>query len=74
MCHVMYAFTTGDACGMNMITRNSYALNQGFVARASAGPAPRGRCSRETWAATRSRRRRYFERGGHGKTVLAEAP
>ena len=21
MCHVMYAFTTGDACGMNMITR-----------------------------------------------------
>ena len=31
MCHVLYAYTTGDAVGMNMITRNSYALNQVFV-------------------------------------------
>jgi len=31
ICHVLYAYTTGDAVGMNMITRNSYALNQGFV-------------------------------------------
>ena len=54
MCHVMYAFTTGDACGMNMITRNSFALNQGFVVdRAPSGRG--GRCSRGTWAATRSR-------------------
>jgi hydroxymethylglutaryl-CoA reductase (NADPH) len=32
VCHVMYAYTTGDAVGMNMITRNSYAVNQMFVA------------------------------------------
>src|SRR5205814_10669334 len=31
MCHVMWAFTTGDACGPNMMTRNSYALNMGYV-------------------------------------------
>ena len=31
MCHVMWAFTTGDACGPNMMTRNAYALNTGYV-------------------------------------------
>src|SRR5262249_3020274 len=31
MCHVMWAFTTGDACGPNMMTRNAYALNMGYV-------------------------------------------
>jgi hydroxymethylglutaryl-CoA reductase (NADPH) len=31
MCHVMWAFTTGDACGPNMITRNAYALNMAYV-------------------------------------------
>jgi len=32
-CHVLYRFTTGDACGPNMITRNSYAINTSFVLR-----------------------------------------
>ena len=31
MCHVLWAWTTGDACGPNMMTRNSYALNMGHV-------------------------------------------
>ena len=31
MCHVMWAWTTGDACGPNMMTRNAYALNMGYV-------------------------------------------
>ena len=31
ICHVMWAFTTGDACGPNMMTRNAYALNMGYV-------------------------------------------
>ena len=31
MCHVLWAFTTGDACGPNMMTRNAYALNMGYV-------------------------------------------
>ena len=31
LCHVMWAFTTGDACGPNMMTRNAYALNMVYV-------------------------------------------
>src|SRR5437763_10935528 len=31
MCHVLWSWTTGDAVGANMMTRNSYALNMGFV-------------------------------------------
>ena len=31
MCHVLWAWTTGDACGPNMMTRNSYAVNMGYV-------------------------------------------
>jgi len=31
-CHVLYRYTTGEACGPNMITRNSFALNSEFLA------------------------------------------
>jgi hydroxymethylglutaryl-CoA reductase (NADPH) len=71
MCHVMYAFTTGDACGMNMITRNSYALNQGFVAERSP-VKPRRSMLEGNMGGDKKISHRYFERGGHGKTVLAE--
>src|SRR2546421_808379 len=41
MCHVLWAWTTGDAVGANMMTRNSYALNMGFVMeRAPVRPEP----------------------------------
>jgi len=71
MCHVMYAFTTGDACGMNMITRNSYALNQGFVLE-RAPVKPRRVMLEGNMGGDKKISHRYFERGGHGKTVLAE--
>ena len=71
MCHVMYAFTTGDACGMNMITRNSYALNQGFVLE-RAPVAPRRAMLEGNMGGDKKPSARYFERGGHGKTVVAE--
>lgn len=71
MCHVMYAFTTGDACGMNMITRNSYALNQGYVAERSP-VQPRRSMLEGNMGGDKKVSHRYFERGGHGKTVLAE--
>jgi hydroxymethylglutaryl-CoA reductase (NADPH) len=72
MCHVMYAFTTGDACGMNMITRNSYALNQGFVLERT--PVRPARTMLEgNMGGDKKPSARYFERGGHGKTVVAEA-
>ena len=31
MCHVLWRWTTGDAVGANMMTRNSYFLNMGYV-------------------------------------------
>ena len=72
MCHVMYAFTTGDACGMNMITRNSYALNQGFVLDRTP-VKPRRAMLEGNMGGDKKPSARYFERGGHGKTVIAEA-
>ncbi|HEY2741692.1 MAG TPA: hypothetical protein VGI69_05885, partial [Gaiellaceae bacterium] len=31
MCHILWRFTTGDAFGANMMTRNAYALNMAYV-------------------------------------------
>jgi hydroxymethylglutaryl-CoA reductase (NADPH) len=72
MCHVMYAFTTGDAVGMNMITRNSYALNQVFVLEHSP-VEPRRVYLEGNMGGDKKISHRYFESGGHGKTVIAEA-
>jgi len=71
MCHVLYAFTTGDAVGMNMITRNSFALNQGFVTE-RAPVKPKRSLLEGNMGGDKKISHRYFERGGHGKTVIAE--
>ena len=70
-CHVLYAYTTGDAVGMNMITRNSYALNQGFVME-NAPLKPKRAVLEGNMGGDKKPSHRYFERGGHGKTVIAE--
>ncbi len=71
MCHVLYAFTTGDAVGLNMVTRQSYALNHGFVADRT--PVRLRRSMLEgNMGGDKKPSHRYFERGGHGKTVIAE--
>jgi len=71
MCHVLYAYTTGDAVGMNMITRNSYALNQVFVAEHTP-VKPRRIYLEGNMGGDKKISHRYFEAGGHGKTVIAE--
>jgi hydroxymethylglutaryl-CoA reductase (NADPH) len=71
MCHVMWAFTTGDAVGANMMTRNAYALNMGFVMEHA--PVKPDRAMLEgNMGGDKKLSHRYFERGGHGKTVIAE--
>ena len=71
MCHVLYAYTTGDAVGLNMVTRQSYALNHGFVGERS--PVKPLRSMLEgNMGGDKKPSHRYFERGGHGKTVVAE--
>ncbi len=72
MCHVMYAYTTGDAVGLNMVTRNSYALNQGFVGE-RAPVEPQRSMLEGNMGGDKKPSHRYFEGGGHGKTVIAEA-
>src|SRR2546425_539973 len=72
LCHVMWAFTTGDACGPNMMTRNAYALNMGYVME-QAPAKPERAILEANMGGDKKPSHRYFERGGHGKTVLAEA-
>jgi hydroxymethylglutaryl-CoA reductase (NADPH) len=72
LCHVLWAFTTGDACGPNMMTRNAYALNMGYVME-QAPVKPERAILEANMGGDKKPSHRYFERGGHGKTVLAEA-
>src|SRR5213083_585687 len=70
MCHVLWAFTTGDACGPNMMTRNAYALNMGYVME-RAPVKPERAILEANMGGGKKPSHRYFERG-HGKTVIAE--
>jgi hydroxymethylglutaryl-CoA reductase (NADPH) len=72
-CHVLYRYTTGEACGPNMITRNSFAVN-GFVVQrleADLGLRPRRVLLEANMGGDKKPSWQYFVEGGHGKTVLA---
>ena len=71
MCHVLWAWTTGDACGPNMMTRNSYALNMGYVMQQA--PVKPERAILEANMGGDKKPSFEFFQSGHGKTVLAEA-
>jgi len=71
MCHVLWAYTTGDAVGPNMMTRNSYALNMRYVLE-HAPVKPDRAILEANMGGDKKPSHRYFERGGHGKTVLAQ--
>lgn len=76
MCHLLYRFTTGDACGPNMMTRNAYALNQEFVvARFSrdTGLTPLRVFLETNMGGDKKPSHAFFQFPGHGKVVLAEA-
>jgi hydroxymethylglutaryl-CoA reductase (NADPH) len=70
MCHVLWAWTTGDAVGPNMMTRNSYALNMGYVMERA--PVKTQRAILEAnMGGDKKPSHQYFSHG-HGKTVIAE--
>jgi hydroxymethylglutaryl-CoA reductase (NADPH) len=71
MCHVLWAWTTGDAVGPNMMTRNAYALNMGYV-MPRAPSKPERAILEANMGGDKKPSHQYF-RSGHGKTVLAEA-
>jgi hydroxymethylglutaryl-CoA reductase (NADPH) len=55
-----------------MMTRNAYALNMGYVME-HAPVKPERAILEANMGGDKKPSHRYFERGGHGKTVLAEA-
>src|SRR5262249_12560696 len=63
-CHVLYRYTTGEACGPNMITRNSFALNGFVVPRLEAEiglPPRRGPPRTKQRGGQKARPRDYFD-------------
>ncbi len=74
-CHVLYRYTTGDAAGLNMITRNSHALNHEFILKrfpAETGIHPVRLFLEANMGGDKKASALYYIEGGHGKTVLAE--
>jgi hydroxymethylglutaryl-CoA reductase (NADPH) len=71
MCHVLWSWTTGDAVGPNMMTRNSYALNMAYVMQ-RAPVKPERSILEANMGGDKKPSHEYFQ-SGHGKTVLAEA-
>jgi hydroxymethylglutaryl-CoA reductase (NADPH) len=71
MCHVLWSWTTGDAVGPNMMTRNSYALNMAFVME-RAPVRPERAILEANMGGDKKPSHQYFQ-SGHGKTVIAEA-
>jgi hydroxymethylglutaryl-CoA reductase (NADPH) len=70
MCHVLWRFTTGDAFGANMMTRNAYALNMAFVLP-NAPVAVERTILEANMGGDKKPSFQYFQQG-HGKTVIAE--
>jgi hydroxymethylglutaryl-CoA reductase (NADPH) len=71
MCHVLWRWTTGDAVGPNMMTRNAYALNMGYVMQRA--PVKPERAILEANMGGDKKPSFEFFQSGHGKTVIAEA-
>ena len=71
MCHVLWQWTTGDAVGPNMMTRNSYALNMGYVMQRTP-VKPERAILEANMGGDKKPSAEYFQ-SGHGKTVVAEA-
>jgi hydroxymethylglutaryl-CoA reductase (NADPH) len=71
MCHVLWRWTTGDAVGANMMTRNSYVLNMGYVME-RAPVKPQRSILEANMGGDKKPSFEYFQ-SGHGKTVLVEA-
>lgn len=76
MLHLLFTYVTGEAAGPNMITRNTYALNQGYVLprlREELGLVPARTILEANMGGDKKPSHLYHLEGGHGKTVIAEA-
>lgn len=71
VCHLLYRFNTGEACGPNMMTRNAYALNREIVRRSEGKPWTLYNIFLEANMGGDKKPSHQHYNGGHGKTVLA---
>src|SRR5436853_157237 len=67
----LYRGARAVAVGRNMRTRNWYAFNLGYVME-EAPVKPQRAILEANMGGDKKPSHRYFERGGHGKTVIAE--
>lgn len=70
LCNVLWRWTTGDAVGANMMTRNAYILNMAYVLP-NAPVAIERTLLEANMGGDKKPSYEYFQ-SGHGKTVIAE--
>jgi hydroxymethylglutaryl-CoA reductase (NADPH) len=73
-CHVVFEYATGDACGQNMTTRNTYLLHSQFILprfHAATGIAPAHFFLEANTGGDKKIAHLQHIGGGHGRTVMA---
>lgn len=73
-CHVVFEYATGDACGQNMTTRNTFLLHSQYILprfSAEAGIAPAHFFLEANTGGDKKVSHLHHIAGGHGRTVLA---
>jgi hydroxymethylglutaryl-CoA reductase (NADPH) len=73
-CHVVFHYSTGDACGQNMTTRNTYMLHSHFILprfHADTQLTPAQFFLEANTGGDKKSSHLYHIHGGHGRTVIA---
>jgi hydroxymethylglutaryl-CoA reductase (NADPH) len=73
-CHVVFEYATGDACGQNMTTRNTFLLHSQFIMprfHTDTGIAPAHFFLEANTGGDKKVSHLRHTAGGHGRTVLA---
>jgi hydroxymethylglutaryl-CoA reductase (NADPH) len=73
-CHTVFEYATGDACGQNMTTRNTYLLHSEFILQrfhADTGITPAHFFLEANTGGDKKSSHLYHIEGGHGRTVIA---
>jgi hydroxymethylglutaryl-CoA reductase (NADPH) len=73
-CHVVFRYSTGDACGQNMTTRNTYMLHSHFILpkfHEATHIAPAQFFLEANTGGDKKSSHLYHIHGGHGRTVVA---
>ena len=73
-CHVVFSYSTGDACGQNMTTRNTYMLHSHVILpefHKETGLAPVQFFLEANTGGDKKSSHLYHIGGGHGTTVIA---